>query len=135
MFWSSTTFSLPEQRLAPRHWRWLRPERPRYGWPRWPGRAACATTAVVLPLALTMRRSLPACLALYRPRHHYKQVLIHRTSNHLFDEGKKDVAGKSHDSCTQAEVHRPGRGAGRREGDDSLRAHPADAGTGAERLL
>jgi len=52
-----------------------------------------------------------------------------------FDEGKEDVAGKSNDSCTQAKVHRQGRGARRREGNGSLRAHPADAGAGAKRLL
>jgi hypothetical protein len=64
-----------------------------------------------------------------------EQAFFHRTTNHLFDEGKKDVAGKSNDSCTQAEVDREGRGYRGRTGKPSIGAHIANAGAGAERVV
>jgi hypothetical protein len=64
-----------------------------------------------------------------------KQAFIHRTTNHLFDEGKKDVAGKSHDSCAQTEVDRESRGGSGGTDNRSFRSHLTDAGAGAERIV
>jgi len=52
-----------------------------------------------------------------------------------FGEGIKGCRWESHDSCAQAEVHRPGRGHRGRTGNHPVGSHSADAGAGAERLL
>ena len=71
---------------------------------------AAGTTNFIWAPTFKTQRTLPGCPAARRTRPSNRQASTHRTTNHLFDEGKRDVAGKSHDSCPQAKVHRQGRG-------------------------
>src|SRR5208337_1093917 len=109
IFWSSTISSPPARPSALPHKRWSAPERPPYGWLRWPERAAPAVSVADLLPPSRMWKTASASPATHQPRIFNRQAYLHRRTNHLFDEGKRDVAGKSYDSCSKAEVHCQGR--------------------------
>src|SRR5258708_7289405 len=113
-------------------------ERPRSGWPRSRGRAAFTRIAAALSRRFKMQKANLRHPAFRQPKFRNLKACTHHRTNHLFNEGKKDVAGKSNDSCTQAKVDRQDRSARQRIWELRSRAvqsRSADARAGAQCVL
>jgi hypothetical protein len=95
-----TTYSPLAPPRAPPHRRLPMPERPAFGSRLWRAPGVSTATPASHPQTCNLRRCVAAHPAERSPATRSSQALTHHRTNHLFDEGKKDVAGKSHDSCT-----------------------------------
>jgi ComF family protein len=83
-----------------------------------------------------LRKPPAQCRTKTKEREAPTDRIVHCKTNHLFDEGIKDVAGKSYDSRPQAKVHcQSCRRRGRRIHRRATYPHAAATRAGAERFL